>query len=1302
MAAPSGLTYATNPATYTKGLAIAATPPHSSGGAVASYAIAPALPSGLSLSATTGILSGTPTALSPQTAYTVTARNAGGSAECYLLLAVNDVAPTALSYTTHQATYTKGTPIAPNAPTVAGGAVTRYTSSPALPAGLVLDSTTGVISGTPTAVAPQTTYRVTAFNSGGSVTLDLTLTVNDVRPSALAYAVNPATYFADVDIIPNRPSHAGGAITSYQVAPALPAGLAMDTATGEITGRPTTPSAARDFTVTGLNSGGGTTCTLTITVNAVAPSKLVYTEAAPTYTRGMAIQENLPTHAGGAVADYRVTPALPAGLRLDPMTGILSGTPSVISPATTYTVTATNTGGSTTCLLLITVREAAPSALVYATNPTAYTINIPIQPNLPSNGGGVITAYTVNPPLPAGLNLNPATGVISGTPTSLTPQATYLITGANATGSTSCDFVTAVVPSAIQPPATPVVTAPAYATTGQMSLQASTQDQGTANGMTYTWTLTNGTLTGGQGTRAITFTAGAVGTLALEVKASNLGGSAIGTGSVAVVAAPLARIFAQDKVLYGSRVQASVEAQPGMTYLWTLSGGSAGTLLSGDSNVATYTAGLAPGTYQLSVSVQSPTGANASASRTLSVVANQFLPDAHTSRQRFGHALTTLSDGRVLVAGGDDTKGAAQPSADLYDPYSGTWAPTGPMAALRAFHAAVLLPDGKVLVTGGTDPSGAQLDTVEIYDPATNAWTNGPSMNATRQNHTATPLGDGKILVAGGFGLDAGGTQGGYLASAEIYDPVAQTWEAIDPMITARSNHTATRLQNGQVLLAAGAKGTNTAGWVNTAELFDPILRTWSSVGQLATARYDHTATLLPNGKVLAAGGRGVVAPLNDGEVFNPATGTWTVSANKTASAHSAHDAVLLPSGKVLMIGGSNDATQGKAESYDPATNRWTSMQGMIQGRTQPEAVLLATGKVLITGGRASSSTTMGNPELYDPASDTWSTQGIQDSNRSAHTATKLQDGGVLLAGGTDGTSFVANAEHFDPATGIWTSASNLAKGRCYHAAALLSDGKVLVVGGLATGGSATNTAELYTPSTNAWTTTGGLAQARHYHTATVLNSGKVLVVGGVSGATALASAELYDPATGTWDSAGSLATARFNHTATLLPNGKVLVAGGGTYSAYFASAELYDPLANAWTPVAPMFIQRATHTATLLPDGTVLMMGGQSNSSLGLLTVERYNPLTNTWTGLGGMNAQRYLHAASLLPDGRVLVTGGRTSTTQTEKTAELYDPATQVSISIPMSVVRYYHTATLLDAAGMVLVLGGTPGSTPEFWKP
>ena len=435
--APSGLTYSTNPATYTKGQAITNNTPSSGGGAVTSYGISPALPAGLSFSTSTGVISGTPTVVSAATNYTVTATNSGGFTTATVNITVNDVAPSALTYSTNPATYTKGQTITNNTPSSSGGAVTSYSISPSLPAGLSFDTSTGVISGTPTALSPATDYTVTATNSGGFTTATVNITVNDVPPSALTYSTNPATYTKGQTITNNTPSSSGGAVTSYGISPALPAGLSFSTSTGVISGTPTVVSAATNYTVTATNSGGSTTATVNITVNDVAPSGLTYSTNPATYTKGQAITNNTPSSSGGAVTSYGISPALPAGLSFSTSTGVISGTPTALSAATNYTVTATNSGGSTTATVNITVNDVAPSGLTYSTNPATYTKGQAITNNTPSSSGGAVTSYGISPALPAGLSFSTSTGVISGTPTALSAATNYTVTATNSGGSTT-------------------------------------------------------------------------------------------------------------------------------------------------------------------------------------------------------------------------------------------------------------------------------------------------------------------------------------------------------------------------------------------------------------------------------------------------------------------------------------------------------------------------------------------------------------------------------------------------------------------------------------------------------------------------------------------------------------------------------------------------------------------------------------------------------------------------------------------------------------------------------------------------
>jgi WD40 repeat protein len=338
---------------------------------------------------------------------------------------------------------------------------------------------------------------------------------------------------------------------------------------------------------------------------------------------------------------------------------------------------------------------------------------------------------------------------------------------------------------------------------------------------------------------------------------------------------------------------------------------------------------------------------------------------------------------------------------------------------------------------------------------------------------------------------------------------------------------------------------------------------TWTATGSLNTAREYHTATLLPDGKVLVAGGYdGNGFMLASAELYHPASGTW----GATGSLHTErdfHTATLLPNGKVLVAGGFT-FTSGfiaSAELYDPATGTWTATGSLATAHYLHTATLLPNGKVLVAGG-ADSSGFLASAELYDPATGTWTATGTLATPRYFHTATLLPNGKVLVAGGYDAGGALASAELYDPASGTWTATGTLATPRYLHTATLLPNGKVLVAGGLDSNYITIASAELYDPASGTWTATGSLSTVRYGQTATLLPNGEVLVVGGVAHAGPLARAELYDPANGTWTATGSLITARCcTPSAILLPNGKVLVAGGfGRNSALLASAELYTP----------------------------------------------------------------------------------------------------------------------------------------------
>jgi DNA-binding beta-propeller fold protein YncE len=266
---PSGLTYATTSVTYPVGAAINANSPASSGGAVASYGVVPTLPWGLSLSSTSGVISGTPTVATPQANYTVTAYNAGGSTTATLSITVTNGAPANLTYSSNPGVYTVNAPIVPNVPHNTGGEPTQYAVSPGLPADLKLNPTSGTISGTPSAPAAASAYTITASNAFGSTTATLTITVDNQDSATFSYSPGTVVYTVGQTIPPLAVS--SKVTGTYSVNPPLPAGLSLDSNSGTISGTPMLVTPTEIYVVTASTSAGNAVGGVSITVDGAAP-----------------------------------------------------------------------------------------------------------------------------------------------------------------------------------------------------------------------------------------------------------------------------------------------------------------------------------------------------------------------------------------------------------------------------------------------------------------------------------------------------------------------------------------------------------------------------------------------------------------------------------------------------------------------------------------------------------------------------------------------------------------------------------------------------------------------------------------------------------------------------------------------------------------------------------------------------------------------------------------------------------------------------------------------------------------------
>lgn len=356
--------------------------------------------------------------------------------------------------------------------------------------------------------------------------------------------------------------------------------------------------------------------------------------------------------------------------------------------------------------------------------------------------------------------------------------------------------------------------------------------------------------------------------------------------------------------------------------------------------------------------------------------------------------------------------------------------------------------------------AGALLGVTAPARCADATWVATGSLNLARAGHAATLLSDGKVLVAGGAGT-----------SAELYDPATGKWTLTGTLGVPRSDPAATLLNNGQVLVVGGDRGESSAqslGLLGTCELYDPATGTWSKTGSLNTPRDGFTATALPNGEVLVAGGDDDADnALDSAEIYDPIKGTWRYTGS-FGGARFFHAATRLADGKVLIVGGSNDDTIlsaiGGATVYDPVTGTWSGVGGLYTPRAQSTATLLANGDVLVAGGFESLYNTQPTfphvssalADLFDPIAH-WSATAPMNARRYGHGATLLTSGDVLVTGGYDLNlkAELASTELYDPATETWRTAASMRDARIFHTATLLADGRVLVVGGYSGYGSA-------------------------------------------------------------------------------------------------------------------------------------------------------------------------------------------------------------------------------------------------------
>ena len=387
------------------------------GGAVVSWAINGTLPSGVTFNNQTGVLSGTPTELWPQTSYMVWANNSGGTSVGYLNITVVDELPT-LSYFPENLTLLNNTqsPSLPLAPTLNGsGIILEWGISPDLPSGLSFGSDNGTIWGVPTERMNTTMFTIWANNSGGSITANINITVLHQYP-AFNYSVLDLMLVNNTAMTNVTSTVTGGEIVSWEVSPAMPVGILLDE-NGNISGLPTEVQNRTMYMVWANNTAGSHIVYINITIYDIIAT-LEYVPENITLTRNVTMTDLIPTHTG-IIDSWEIWPALPDGLNFT--NGTISGTPEYNMTRTNYTVYANNTGGSISHMINITIVEPVMDFEYIPYNVTLVnntaSSEMPMIPVLYNDG--VAETWEIWPALPSGLNFSSTNGTISGIATEL-------------------------------------------------------------------------------------------------------------------------------------------------------------------------------------------------------------------------------------------------------------------------------------------------------------------------------------------------------------------------------------------------------------------------------------------------------------------------------------------------------------------------------------------------------------------------------------------------------------------------------------------------------------------------------------------------------------------------------------------------------------------------------------------------------------------------------------------------------------------------------------------------------------------
>ncbi len=607
------------------------------------------------------------------------------------------------------------------------------------------------------------------------------------------------------------------------------------------------------------------------------------------------------------------------------------------------------------------------------------------------------------------------------------------------------------------------------------------------------------------------------------------------------------------------------------------------------------------------------------------------------------------------------------------------------MADTHYLGTATLLGNGDVLVAGGSGANGlaSEAATAEIFNPSLGIFTPTGNMTIDRVAHTATLLNNGQVLVAGGTQQTTIGSAP--LASAELYQPATLTSPILVSIVVTPPNPSILQW-NTQKFTAMGTYSDGSTQDVTS-------IATWSSS---ATG----VATVAPGGVAFAVAPGSATIQATSGSTSGGATLTVLPQILTSIRVTPASPSFLL--GLTQQFSATGTYSDGSTRDLTNSVTWNSSNLGV--------ATISATGLATSAGGGSSTITATlvsvsGSTILTVTAP---FTPLVISSRQQNGTATLLNNGKVLLAGN-------GIADLYDPATKTFSPTGNMVANRPGYGftATLLNNGMVLFTGG--NDNSAYTSAELYNPATATFTPTGSMTAARYGHMATLLNNGQVLIASGLYGGQPLASAEIYDPLTGTFSPTGNLLQSSTSSTATLLNDGRVLFAPGaeGVDGVFYAGTNIHIPdLSQVYDPATGTFAfsnaapNRDNHTATLLNNGKILFAGGNQAKPGDTLcsscaSAELYDPTTDTSTPTGSMITGRQQHTAILLNNGQVLIAGGYAG--NTTASTELYDPTTGTfTFAGNMTIPRVRPPSTRLNSGQVLINGGGSNSYNSELYPP